>query len=95
MLLIEKDIEPLRRLRSPDCSDTGGRNTHMFSLAIRSDDIPRPHLAALKHRTRKGDAVRSKSEVVVADILYLGYPFNRSQGRNGATVLPARVVSGA
>ena len=70
VLLIERDIEPLRRLRSPDCSDTGGRNTHMFSLAIRSDDIQRPHLAALKHRTRKGDAVRSKSEVVVADILH-------------------------
>ena len=70
VLLIERDIEPLRRLRSPDCSDTGRRNTHMFSLAIRSDDIRRPYLAALKHRTRKGDAVRSKSEVVVADILH-------------------------
>ena len=80
VLLIEKDIEPLRRLRSPDCSDTGGRNTHMFSLAIRSDDIPRPHLAALKHRTRKGDAVRSKSEVVVADILYaLGISYSYEQ----------------
>lgn len=70
VLLIEKDIEPLRRLRSPDCSDTGRRNTHMFFLEIRSDDMPRPHLAALKHRTRKGDAVRSKSEVVVADLLH-------------------------
>ena len=80
VLLIEKDIEPLRRLRGPDCSDTGGRNTHMFSLAIRSDDIPRPHLAALKHRTRKGDAVRSKSEVVVADILHaLGISYSYEQ----------------
>jgi len=70
VLLIERDIEPLRHLRSSDCSETGGRNTHMFSLATRSDDIRRPHLAALKHRTQKGDAVRSKSEVVVADILY-------------------------
>ncbi len=70
VLLIEKDIEPLRRLRSPDCSDTGRRNTHMFSLAIRSDDMQQPHIAALKHRTRKGDAVRSKSEVVVADLLH-------------------------
>ena len=69
VLLIEKDIEPLRRLRSPDCSDTLLRNTHMFTLALRSDDVKRPHLAALIHRTRKGDAVRSKSEVVVADIL--------------------------
>ena len=69
VLLIEKDIEPLRRLRSPDCSDTRLRNTHMFTLALRSDDVKRPHLEALIHRTRKGVAVRSKSEVIVADTL--------------------------
>jgi exodeoxyribonuclease V alpha subunit len=69
VLLIEKDIEPLRRLRSPDCSDTRLRNTHMFALALRPDDVKRPHLEALIHRTRKGVAVRSKSEVIVADTL--------------------------
>ncbi|RLC07799.1 MAG: hypothetical protein DRH43_11170, partial [Deltaproteobacteria bacterium] len=69
VLLIEKDIEPLRRLRSPDCSDTRLRNTHMFTLALRPDEVKRPHLEALIHRTRKGIAVRSKSEVVVADVL--------------------------
>lgn len=69
VLLIEKNIEPLRRLRSPDCSDTRLRNTHMFTLALRPDEVRRPHLEALIHRTRKGVAVRSKSEVVVADVL--------------------------
>ena len=69
VLLIEKDIEPLRRLRSPDCSDTRLRNTHMFTLALRPEDVKRPHLEALIHRTQKGIAVRSKSEVIVADIL--------------------------
>jgi len=69
VLLVEKDIEPLRRLRSPDCSDTRLRNTHMFTIALRPDDVKRPHLEALIHRTRKGIAVRSKSEVVVADVL--------------------------
>lgn len=69
VLLIEKDIEPLRRLRNPDCSDTRLRNTNMFTLAIRPDDVKRPHPEALIHRTRKGIAVRSKSEVVVADVL--------------------------
>jgi len=69
VLLIEKDIEPLRRLRSPDCSDTRLRNTHMFTIALRPDDVKRPHMEALIHRTRKGIAVRSKSEVVVADVL--------------------------
>ncbi len=69
VLLIEKDIEPLRRLRSPDCSDTRRRNTHMFTLALRSEDVKRPHPGGLIHRTRKGIAVRSKSEVVVANVL--------------------------
>ena len=80
VLLIEKDIEPLRRLRSPECSDTRRRNTHMFTLALRSDDVKRSHLEALIHRTRKGIAVRSKSEVVVADILdSLGISYSYEQ----------------
>ena len=69
VLLIEKDIEPLRRLRNPDFSNTRLRNTHMFTLALRPDKVKRPHLETLIHRTQKGVAVRSKSEVVVADVL--------------------------
>ena len=69
VLLIEKDIEPLRRLRNPDCSDTRLRNTHMFTLTLRPGEVKRPRLEALIHRTRKGTAVRSKSEVIVADVL--------------------------
>ena len=41
----------------------------MFTLALRSDEVKRPHLETLIHRTRQGVAVRSKSEVVVVDIL--------------------------
>lgn len=69
VLLIEKDITPLRRLRSPECSDTRLRNTQMFKLALRPEGVMRPHLEALIHRTRGGIAVRSKSEVIVGDVL--------------------------
>lgn len=69
VLLIEKDVQALLRLRNPDCSATRLRNTLMFVLALRPQDVTRPHLEALIHRTRKGIAVRSKSEVVVADTL--------------------------
>jgi hypothetical protein len=80
VLLIEKDIQPLLRLRNPDCSATRLRNTHMFSLALRPEGVPRPHLEALIHRTRKGLAVRSKSEVVVADTLQsLGISYEYEQ----------------
>ncbi len=65
----ERDTAPLLKLRSPECSDTLRRNTYMFALALRPEGVARPHLEALIHRTRKGVAVRSKSEVVVADIL--------------------------
>ena len=69
VLLIEKDVSPLVELRSPSRSDTRLRNTNMFELALRPGEWVRPHLEALIHRTRKGIAVRSKSEVIVADIL--------------------------
>ena len=70
VLLIEKDIKPLLQLRSPERSDTQLRNTHMFALALRPDDVQKPYPETLIHRTQKGDAVRSKSEVVVANILH-------------------------
>lgn len=70
VLLIEKDIKPLLQLRSPEHSDTQLRNTHMFTLALRPDDVQKPYPETLIHRTQKGDVVRSKSEVVVANILY-------------------------
>ena len=69
VLLLEKDIQPLLRLRNPDCSDTGRRNTRMFSLAIRPEGAKRLFPESLIHRTKNGVAVRSKSEVIVADIL--------------------------
>lgn len=69
VLLIEKDTAPLLRLRGPDCSATRLRNTQMFTLSLRPDGVKRPHLEALIHRTRAGIPVRSKSEVVVADVL--------------------------
>lgn len=69
VLLVEKDIETLRRLRSPESSDTKKRNTNMFKLALRPTDMLAPSIETLIHRTRNGTAVRSKSEVVVADIL--------------------------
>ena len=52
----------------------------MFTIALRPDDVKRPHLEALIHRTRKGIAVRSKSEVVVADVLdALGISYDYEQ----------------
>lgn len=69
VLLIERDMAPLLTLRSPASSDTQRRNTFLFTLALRPAEVARPHPEALIHRTVKGVAVRSKSEVIVADVL--------------------------
>lgn len=70
VLLIERDIGPLLALRKPDTSDTRKRNTWMFRPCLRPDpksEALRPE--ALIHRTQNGRAVRSKSEVIVANVL--------------------------
>jgi hypothetical protein len=69
VLLIERDTSVLEKLRNPQCSDTLLRNTNMFVLAVRPESVDRYYAAHLIHRTRKGMMVRSKSEVIVADIL--------------------------
>lgn len=69
VLLIEHDIHPLLQYRNPEFSSTRLRNTNTFKLLLRPEDVGRPHPEALIHRTKKGEAVRSKSEVIVADIL--------------------------
>jgi len=71
VLLVEGDTETLRRLRLPDRSDTHLRNTNLFALSLRPDpDRPvAPYPEALIHRARSGVLVRSKSEVIVADVL--------------------------
>jgi exodeoxyribonuclease V alpha subunit len=80
VLMIEKDVTPLLTLRNPAASDTERRNTQMFKLAIRPDDLGAFHPEGLIHRTKKGIAVRSKSEVIVADTLQgLGISYEYEQ----------------
>jgi ATP-dependent exoDNAse (exonuclease V) alpha subunit len=69
VLLVEKDVSPLEALRRPDRSDTFRRNTQLFALSLRADDVTRPFAENLIHRTATGVMVRSKSEVIVADTL--------------------------
>lgn len=69
VLMVEKDVTPLLNLRNPAASDTERRNTQMFRLVLRPDGLGAFHPEGLIHRTKKGTAVRSKSEVIVADTL--------------------------
>ena len=74
VLLVEKDSQPLLDLRRPERSDTMRRTTRMFKLLIGQDageiGIKGPYRPeGLIHRTSDGTAVRSKSEVIVYDVL--------------------------
>lgn len=70
VLLIEgRDTRVLEALRNPKSSDTLLRNTRLFQLALHDESADIPYVHHLIHRTRKGVLVRSKSEVIVADIL--------------------------
>lgn len=69
VLLVEKDLSPLLNLRHPAASATDQRNTHMFTLSLRSEGAATFHPEGLIHRTSRGVPVRSKSEVIVADAL--------------------------
>jgi exodeoxyribonuclease V alpha subunit len=69
VLLIEKDITPLKLYRKMNQSETLLRNTNLFEIIIRPEGIRQPYPEKLIHRTTTGELVRSKSEVIVANVL--------------------------
>lgn len=72
VILAERDIAPLLRLRAADASDARQRCSRLFRPHVPANilpsDDPRTPIYAdrLKHRTGEGVKVRSKSEVIVA-----------------------------
>ncbi|WP_428924726.1 AAA family ATPase [Marinibacterium sp. SX1] len=75
VILVERDITPLLRLRAANASDARRRCSRLFAPhipgAILPKEDPRTPIYAdrLKHRTGEGVKVRSKSEVIVAYVL--------------------------
>jgi hypothetical protein len=69
VLLIEKDIAPLKLYRKMQHSETLLRNTNLFEPIVRPEGVKIPYPEKLIHRTTTGELVRSKSEVIVANIL--------------------------
>ena len=79
VLLIEGDnASVLFDLTRPERSETARRNTNIFQGVIRVADDTVPFAEHLIHRTEKGHLVRSKSELVIANMLFqLGIPYVR------------------
>ncbi|MBM4429414.1 MAG: hypothetical protein FJ026_03575, partial [Chloroflexi bacterium] len=71
VLLIEgSDASVLYEYTRPESSETARRNTNLFQAAVRSEPDTVPYAEHLIHRTLKGHMVRSKSELVIANMLY-------------------------
>ena len=81
MLLIEgSNASFLYDLTKPERSETARRNTNLFSPGVRDDADDVPYAEHLMHRTGRGELVRSKSELVIANHLYwlgLDYKYER------------------
>ncbi len=60
----------LQELSKPERSDTLRRNTALFTSVVRSAPDQPPHAEHLIHTTRKGLLVRSKSEFIIANLLF-------------------------
>ena len=80
-LLVEEDVSPLLDMRRPECSALLGINSSLFDLPFRQDPdeflIPGQWYEERKvHRTVNGILVRTKSELVIANLLAgQGIPF--------------------
>ncbi len=71
VLLVEGDnASVLYDFTRPEKSETARRNTNLFNGVVRLGDVDVPYAEHLIHKTEKGHLVRSKSELVIANILY-------------------------
>ena len=69
-VLMQGDLADLRTYASAAYSETAARLTNLFNAPTPVEVDGRFLEAGLIHRTRKGIAVRSKSEVIIADLLF-------------------------
>ncbi len=70
VVLHQGDLTDLKRYSNASFSETAARMTNLFTNPAPVEVDGRFLEAGLIHRTRKGIAVRSKSEVIIADLLF-------------------------
>ena len=68
--LEDETASRLYELSKPEESETARRNTNLFVGIVREESGVIPYAEHLIHRTEKGHMVRSKSELVIANIIF-------------------------
>lgn len=88
VLLIEGDNPGLLYdLSRPEKSDACRRNTNLFGGILRERSGEPPHAENLIHKTDKGHMVRSKSEFIIANLLFgQEIPYEYEQPLDGENV---------
>jgi len=89
VLFIEgTDPSFLYDLTRPERSETARRNTNLFRGGVRLDLESAPYAEHLVHRTLRGELVRSKSELVIANHLHnLGLQYHYERPLEGTARL--------
>jgi len=81
VLLVQgTDVQTLYELTKPERSETARRNTNVFTAGVRRETGGVPYAEHLIHRTVRGELVRSKSEVIIANLLHgagIDYSYER------------------
>ncbi len=98
VLFMQGDLAELRGLASPKFSETAARVTNLFSDPQPVEVDGRFMEAGLIHRTRKGIHVRSKSELIIADLLYskgIEFQYERELVLGGSRRLPDFTIDDA
>ena len=92
VLLVEgTDPSFLYDLTRPERSETARRNTNLFGTGVRLDLEAAPYAEHLVHRTLRGELVRSKSELVIANHLRsMGLQYHYERPLEG-TARPGRL----
>ena len=92
------DRHALKRYSVDYYSESAHRLTNLFQAAHPVELQDRFLEEGLIHRTRRGDSVRSKSEVIIADLLYskgIKYEYElRLPGRDGGVRYPDFTIQG-
>jgi ATP-dependent exoDNAse (exonuclease V) alpha subunit len=88
VLLVEgENASFLYDLTKPERSETARRNSNLFAAGIRDEAEGVPYADHLIHRTLRGELVRSKSELVIANYLHhmgIAYQYERPFDGEGA-----------
>ncbi len=92
VLFVEgSDVSSLYDYSKPESSETARRNTNLFYSAIRERLDVIPYAEYLIHKTERGEMVRSKSELVIANMLFrMGVPYEYERPLDGENI-PGRL----